>query len=128
MAYADEAALFDSNVYTLKKITEAVNGANMEVGLEVNAQRTEYVLLSCHQNAGQNHDIKLANRTTENLAQLKYLGTTVLYQNLIQEGIKRRLNSGNAGYQSVQNVLSSSLLSKKRRSKKNLQNYAIAWV
>jgi hypothetical protein len=41
-----------------------------------------------------------------------YLGTTVTNQNLIQEEIKRRLNSGNACYHSVQNLLSSSLLSK----------------
>jgi hypothetical protein len=40
------------------------------------------------------------------------LGTTVANQNLIQEEIKRRLNSGNACYHSVQNLLSSRLLSK----------------
>jgi hypothetical protein len=41
-----------------------------------------------------------------------YLGTTVTNKNLIQEEIKRRLNSGNACYHSVQNLLSSQLLSK----------------
>jgi hypothetical protein len=40
------------------------------------------------------------------------LGTTVTNQNLIQEEIKRRFNSGNACYHSVQNLLSSRLLSK----------------
>jgi hypothetical protein len=40
------------------------------------------------------------------------LGTTITNQNLIQEEIKRRLNSGNACYHSVQNLLSSRLLSK----------------
>jgi hypothetical protein len=47
------------------------------------------------------------------VSQLKYFGTTVTNQNLIQEEIKRRLNSGNACYHSVQNLLSSRLLSKK---------------
>jgi hypothetical protein len=70
------------------------------------------ILLSCHQNAGQNHDIKVANRCFENVAHVRYLGTAVTNQNLIQEEIKRRLNSGNACYQSVQNLLSSCLLSK----------------
>jgi hypothetical protein len=42
----------------------------------------------------------------------KYLEMTVTNQNLIQEEIKRRLNSGNACYHSVQNLLSSRLLSK----------------
>jgi ribosomal protein S2 len=52
--------------------------------------------LSRHQNAGQNHDVKIANRCFENVAQFRYLGTTVTNENLIQEEIKRRLNSGNA--------------------------------
>jgi hypothetical protein len=46
------------------------------------------------------------------VAHFIYLGTTVTHQNLIQEKIKRRLNSGNACYHSVQNFLSSRLLSK----------------
>jgi hypothetical protein len=54
------------------------------------------MLLSRHQNAGHNHDIKMANRRFENVAQFRYLGKTVTNQNLIQEEIKRRLNSGNA--------------------------------
>jgi hypothetical protein len=45
------------------------------------------MLLSCHQNAGQHHDIKIANKWFENVAQFKYLGTTVTNQNLIQEEI-----------------------------------------
>jgi hypothetical protein len=60
----------------------------------------------------QNHDIKIADRCFENVVQFRYLGTTVTNQNLIQEEIKRRLNSGNACYHSVRNLLSSRLLSK----------------
>ena len=44
--------------------------------------------------------------------EFKYLGTALTYQNSIQEEIKSRLKSGNACYDSLQNVLSSSLLSK----------------
>jgi hypothetical protein len=69
------------------------------------------MLLSRQQNVGQNRDIKIVNRSFENVSQFKYLGTTVTKQNLFQEEIKR-LNSGNAGYYSVQNLLSSQLLSK----------------
>jgi hypothetical protein len=68
------------------------------------------MLLSRHQNAGQNHDRKIADRCLENVAQFTYLGTTITNQNLIQNEIKRRLNSGNACYHSVQNLLSSRLL------------------
>jgi hypothetical protein len=56
------------------------------------------MLLSRRQNIGQNHDIKIADRCFDNVAQFKYLGTTITNQNLGQEVIKRRLNSGNASY------------------------------
>jgi hypothetical protein len=46
------------------------------------------------------------------MAQLKHLGTRLRNQNLIQEEIKRRLNSGNAFYHPVQKRLTSRLLSK----------------
>jgi hypothetical protein len=69
-------------------------------------------LLSRHQNAGQNHNIDIAKRSFENVAKFKCLGTTASNQNLIQEEIKRRLNSGNICYHSVQNLLSSSQLYK----------------
>jgi hypothetical protein len=66
------------------------------------------MLLSHHQNAGQNHDIKIVNRCFENVTQFRYLGMTITNQNQIQEEIKRRLNLGN----SVQNLLSSCQLTK----------------
>jgi hypothetical protein len=68
------------------------------------------MLLSRHQNVGRHQDIKIANRSFENVSQFKYLGAIVTNQNLIQEEIKGRLNSGNACYHSVQNLLSSRLL------------------
>jgi hypothetical protein len=48
----------------------------------------------------------------ENMAEFRYLVTAVTIENLIQEVIKRRLNSGNTSYRSVQNFFSSRLLSK----------------
>jgi hypothetical protein len=69
------------------------------------------MLLPRHQNAGQNHDVKIHNRCSENVEQFK-LGTITTNQNLIQEEIKRRLNSGNTCYRSGQNLLSSRLLPK----------------
>jgi hypothetical protein len=88
----------------------------MEDCLELNVEKTEYMLLSHHQNSGQNHAIKIGIRNFKNVAQFKYLGTTVKHQNSIQEKSKRRTNSDNACYHSVQNLLSSRLLSKKRKN------------
>jgi hypothetical protein len=59
------------------------------------------MLLSRERNADKNWDIKIASRSFENASRFKYLGTRVMYNNLIQKKIKRRLNSGNACYHSV---------------------------
>jgi hypothetical protein len=44
-----------------------------------------------HQNAGRNHDIKIGNRWLENVAQFRYLGTTITNETLIQEEIKEEI-------------------------------------
>jgi len=56
--------------------------------------------------------VKIDNSSIEMVEEFKYLGTTITDQNSIQEEIKSRRKSGNACYHSVQNLLSSSLLSK----------------
>jgi ribosomal protein S2 len=96
--------------------TEDLIDASKEVDLEVNTEKTKYMFLSCHQNAGQNHDIKVANTAFENVLQFRYLGMSVTNQNSIQKEIKRKLNLGNVCYHcSVQKLLSSHLLSKKHK-------------
>jgi hypothetical protein len=44
------------------------------------------MLLFHHQNAGQNHHIKIANKCFENVVEFRYLGTTITSQNLIKGG------------------------------------------
>ena len=58
------------------------------------------------------HNMKTDKRSFEMVEEFKYLGTTLMNQNSIHEEIKNRLKSGNTCYNSVQNLLSSSLLSK----------------
>ena len=56
--------------------------------------------------------MRIDNSTFERVEEFKYLGTTLTNQNFIAEEIKSRLRSGNACYNSMQNHLSSRLLSK----------------
>jgi hypothetical protein len=88
-----------------------------EVFLEVNPEKTKYMLVSRCKKAGQNHSIKIAIRSFESVAKFKYLGTTPTDQNCMQEEIKSRLNSGNACYHSAQCLLSSCLLSRHIKTK-----------
>ena len=63
-------------------------------------------------NAGRIHSMKMDSSSIERVEEFKCLGITLTNQNSIQEEIKCRLKLGNACYYWVQNLLSSSLLSK----------------
>jgi hypothetical protein len=62
LAYADDINLLGNNIDTIEKNTKTVIDASKEVGLQINVEKTKYMLLSRHQDAGQNRDIKIANR------------------------------------------------------------------
>jgi hypothetical protein len=105
LAYVDDVNLLRDNIDTnIRKNIETLIDATKEVVLEINVEKTKYMMLSRQQNVGRNQDIKIANRSFENVSQFKYLTTTVINQNFIQEEIKRGLNSDNACYHSVQNL------------------------
>jgi hypothetical protein len=77
LAYADDVNLLGDNIDTIKKNTETLIDTSKEVGQEINVEKTKYMLLSRHQNVGRNRDLKLANKSFENVSQFRYLGTTV---------------------------------------------------
>jgi hypothetical protein len=110
LACADDVNIMGENIDTIQKNTIALLDASKEVGLEVNPEKSKYILVSWCQKAGQRQSIKIENRSSECVVKLKYLGTTLTDQNCIHKEIKSRLNSGNACYRSVQGLLSSSLL------------------
>jgi hypothetical protein len=112
LAYADDFNIMGENIDTINKNTEALLDASKDFGLEVNPEKTKYMLMSCSQKTGQKHSIKIVNRSFEDVAKFKYLGTTLSDKNCMHEEIKSRLNSGNACYQSVHCLFSSHLLSK----------------
>ena len=73
--------------------------------------------MSRDQNAGRIHSVRTDNSTFERVEEFKYFETTLTNQNSIVEEIKSRLRSGNACCHSVQNLLSSRLLSKNLKVK-----------
>jgi hypothetical protein len=111
LAYVDDVNILGENIDNIQKNIGALLDDGKEVGLEVNSEKTKYMLMS-RKKAGQKHSIKRANRSFEVVAKFKYLGTTLTYQHCMQEEIKSRLNSGSACYHSVQSLMSSRLLSR----------------
>jgi len=77
LVYGDDVGTLGGSVLTLKKNTNALVVASKEIGLEVNAERSEYMGMSRDQNSGQNHNIKLDNKSFERVEQFKYLVTTL---------------------------------------------------
>jgi len=83
-----------------------------EIGLEINGDKTKYMVVSRVRNAEEIHSMKFGNNFFQRVEKSKYLGIALTYQNSLEKQIKSRLNSGDSCCHSVQNLLSSSLLSK----------------
>jgi hypothetical protein len=73
-------------------------------------RQNKYIITYHHQHLGQNWNIRIANESFENMSKFKHLGMTLMYQNDIHDEIKSRLNSRNACYHSIQNLLPSCLI------------------
>jgi hypothetical protein len=104
LAYADDVNILGGSIHTVKENAEALVAASKEIGLEVNAEKTKYMVMSRDRNAGRNDSVKIDNSSIGRVEEFKYLGTMLTEQNSVQEEIRSRLKSGNACYHSVQNL------------------------
>jgi len=98
LVYADDVNILGGSVHTIKENAEALVVASKEIGLEVCANKTKYMVMSRDQDAERSHSIKTDKSSFERVEQFRYLGTILTNQNSIQEETKSRLKSGNACY------------------------------
>ncbi|KAJ4449407.1 hypothetical protein ANN_00806 [Periplaneta americana] len=112
LVYADDVNMLGENPQTIRENAEILVEASKAIGLEVNPEKTKYMIMSRDQNIVRNGTIKIGDLSFEEVEKFKYLGAIVTNINDKREEIKRRINMGNACYYSVEKLLSSSLLSK----------------
>jgi hypothetical protein len=65
LVYADDANILGGSIHTIRKNTDALLIASKEIGLEVNAEKTKYMVMSRDQNEGQNGYIQIGNKSFE---------------------------------------------------------------
>jgi hypothetical protein len=87
LAYADNISILKGSVHTVKENAESLVVAIKEVGLEVNADKTKYMVMSRDRNAGRDDSVKIDNSSIERVEDFKYLGTKLTDQNSIQKEI-----------------------------------------
>jgi len=101
LAHADDVNILGESIHTPQENAETLVAATGEIGLEVNADKTKYMVMSRDRNPGRIHSVRIDNSTFDRAEDFKYLGTNLTNQNSIAEEIKSRLKSGNAYYHSV---------------------------
>jgi hypothetical protein len=71
LVYADDVNLLGDSVNTIKDNSETLVEASRDIGLEINAEKTKYMIMSHHLNSGQNQNIRIANETFEKVGKFK---------------------------------------------------------
>ena len=63
--YADDVNILGGSIHTLKENAEVLVVATREIGLEVSADKTKYMVMSRDQNAGRIQSVRMDNSTFE---------------------------------------------------------------
>jgi hypothetical protein len=76
------------SINTIEENTGTLLEASRDIGLEINAENTKYMIMSHHLNSGQNQNIRITNEAFENVAKFKYIGMALTNQNDIHDETK----------------------------------------
>jgi hypothetical protein len=66
LVYADDVNLLGNSANTIKENSKSLLEASRDIGLETNAEKTKYMIMSHHPNSGQDQNTRIANESFEN--------------------------------------------------------------
>ncbi|KAJ4438935.1 hypothetical protein ANN_14889 [Periplaneta americana] len=105
LVYADDVNMLGENTQTVRKTWKFYLKQVIAIGLEVNPEKTKYMIMSRDGNIVRNGNINIGDLSLEEVEKFKYLGATVTNINDTREEIKRRINMGNACYYSLKALI-----------------------
>jgi len=114
MVYNNNFNILRGSVRTIRNAAGLLV-ADKEIGLEVNPGKTKY--MSGHQNVRRSHNMKVDNRNFARVEVIKHWQTNITILNCVQEEVNSIMKSGSICCLSLQNILSSILLSNNTNSK-----------
>jgi hypothetical protein len=71
LLYADDINLLGDRINATEENTETLLEASRDIGLEINAEKTKYMIMSRHPNSEQNQNIRISKESFENAAKFK---------------------------------------------------------
>jgi len=115
--YADDVVLVTRTKQALTNTPQKLKQEAEKYGLEINQNKTKYMRLSRTQTYGKDIEIEIEGMKIEEVNKVKYLGTIVTKDNLIEEEIKERIAAGNRAFFANTKIFQSKLIPKKSQIK-----------
>lgn len=112
--YADDIVIVSRSKNELKSVFLVLENQAKKMGLEVNVQKTKYMIVTKRTNI-QLQDLEINEYSFEHVREFIYLGSQVNSNNDVTQEIQRRIKAGMRSYYANKSIMTSKCLSKKSK-------------